>query len=209
MTPGSDGSESLARDVERLIHSRRSEVGFEPRPVDQDTLVRLLEAARWTPSSRNEQPWHFVVAPREAKESFAALLATLTPANAAWAGRAGVLMLSVARTTFESRGSVNRHAFHDVGQAVANLTLMALALGLAVHEMGGFDVARAREQFAIPPEFEPVAAIAIGYPADPASLDEPLRERASRPRTRRPVESFVHGVRWDVPPAGFGPSPRA
>ena len=114
-------------------------------------------------------------------------------------------MLSVARTTFESRGNANRHAFHDVGQAVTNLTLTALALGLAVHEMGGFDVTRAREQFAIPPEFEPVAAIAIGYPADPASLDAALRERASRPRTRRPVESFVHGARWDEPPVGFGP----
>jgi nitroreductase len=204
-----ESSETLAHDVERLIHTRRSEVGFEPRAVDHDTLVRLLDAARWAPSSRNEQPWHFVVAPRDESESFTRLLSTLTPANAAWAGRAGALMLSVARTTLESRGNANRHAFHDVGQAVANLSLMAVALGLAIHEMGGFDAARARELFSIPPEFEPVAAIAIGYPADPASLDEALRERATRPRTRRPIESFVHGARWDVLPGGFSRTPGA
>jgi nitroreductase len=198
-------SETLAREIERLIHARRSEVGFDAQTVDHDTLVRLLDAARWAPSSRNEQPWHFVIATREEPESFARLLSTLSPANAVWAARAGVLMLSVARTTFQTHGSVNRHALHDVGQAVATMSLMAGALGIAVHQMGGFDAARARELFGIPTEFEPVAAIAIGYPADATSLDDALRERASRPHTRRDIGSFVHGASWNLPPAGFGP----
>jgi len=182
--------------VHDLIKERRSPLAYSDRPVGREELRSLLEAARWAASSYNEQPWHFIVATKEDPEGFERLLGCLVPANALWARNAPVLMLSVAKLTYDSNGAPNRHAFHDVGQAAANLALQATALGLAVHQMGGFDVARAREQFSIPEGYEPVAAIAVGYPGDPESLPEKLRARASAPRTRRGLGEFVFAGRW-------------
>jgi nitroreductase len=124
------------------------------------------------------------------------LLGCIVPANALWAGKAPVLMLSVAKLTYDSNGAPNRHALYDVGQATANLAIQATALGLALHQMGGFDMERARKEFSIPEGYEPVAAIAVGYPGDPASLPESLRARASAPRSRRELGEFVFTGRW-------------
>jgi nitroreductase len=182
--------------VHDLIKERLSPLAYSDRPVGADELRSLLEAARWAASSYNEQPWHFIVATKEDPEGFERLLGCLVPANALWARNAPVLMLSVAKLAYDSNGSPNRHAFHDVGQAAANLALQATALGLAVHQMGGFDVARAREEFSIPEGYEPVAAVAVGYPGDPESLPEKLRARAGAPRTRRELSEFVFAGRW-------------
>ena len=105
-------------------------------------------------------------------------------------------MISVARLDFKRNGKPNRHALHDTGQAAANLALQATALELAVHQMAGFDASKAREEFSIPEGFEPVAAIAVGYPGDPEDLPEDLRDKELAPRTRRPLEDFVFGGSW-------------
>jgi len=182
--------------VHELIRERRSPRAFSGRPVEPSKLRGLLEAARWAASSFNQQPWHFIVAAQEHPEEFERLLDCLVPGNAQWARRAPVLMLSVAKLTFDANGKPNRHALHDVGQATANLALQATAVGLAVHQMAGFDAARAREVFAIPEGFEPVAAIAVGYPGDPEELPAALREKERAPRTRRPLGEFVFGGTW-------------
>ena len=93
----------------------------------------------------NEQPWSFVVATQQNEENFQRLLACLLEFNVRWARSAPVLVLSIARLTFASNGEINRHALHDVGQAMAHLTLQANASGLAVCQMAGFDIQRARE----------------------------------------------------------------
>jgi nitroreductase len=182
--------------VHDLIRKRRSPLAYSDRPVGLEELRSLLEAARWAASSYNQQPWHFIVATKEDPREYERLLGCIVPANAQWAGKAPVLMLSVAKLTYDANGAPNRHALHDVGQATANLSLQATALGLAVHQMGGFDMERAREEFSIPEGYEPVAAIAVGYPGDPESLPEGLRARASAPRTRRELGEFVFTVRW-------------
>jgi len=178
-----------------LIQERRSPRAFADREVAPQTLISLFEAARWSASAANLQPWRFIVAPREDRETFERILAVLVPQNAAWANQAPVLALTVAET-LNPRGTLNRHAMHDVGLATQNLTLQATALGLAVHQMGGFDMDRARASFAIPEGFEPVAALAIGYPGDPESLPEPLRSRELAPRARRPLSETVFGPTW-------------
>ena len=142
--------------------------------------------------------WSFIVAAKGTEgDGYERLLSCLVEANAVWAGRAPVLMISVARLNFKRNDKPNRHAFHDTGQAAAHLALQAAALGLAVHQMAGFDAARAREQFSIPEGFEPVAAIAVGYPGEPEDLPADLRAKESAPRTRRPFGDFVfaHWVR--------------
>jgi nitroreductase len=182
--------------VHDLIKERRSPLAYSDRPVGPEELRSLLEAARWAASSYNQQPWHFIVATKEDPLEYERLLGCIVPANALWAASAPVLMLSVAKLNYDSNVAPNRHALYDVGQATANLAIQATALGLALHQMGGFDMERAREEFQIPEGYEPVAAIAIGYPGDPASLPESLRARASAPRTRRELGEFVFTGRW-------------
>jgi len=182
--------------IHDLIKRRWSPRAFSDRPVEPDTLRSLLEAARWAPSSNNEQPWNFIVATKDNQTEFSQLLSCLVEGNSLWAQHAPVLMVSVARMSFEDDGKPNRHAFHDVGQAVANLIVQATALGLAVHQMAGFHPDKVRELYGVPKEFEPVAAIALGYPGDPQSLPDKLRTRELAPRERKHIAEFVFTGRW-------------
>ncbi len=186
-------------DLHPLISKRWSPYAFLSQPVSESDLRSLLEAARWGASSFNEQPWRFIVAPRESTDAFAKLLSCLAEANRIWAKNAGVLMLSVASTKFARNDKPNRHALHDVGFAVAQLTLQATALGLAVHQMAGFDFQVARELHAIPADFEPVAAIAIGAPGEPDILPAELAARERAERARRPQTELAYNGEWGTP----------
>jgi nitroreductase len=181
-----------------LIKRRWSPRSFAKRPVEREALLSLLEAARWAPSSGNEQPWRFIVTRKDEDVAFARLLASLDEGNQFWAKDAPVLMLSVAK--MYRRDDVtrpNRTAVHDVGLAAENLVLQAMALDLYVHQMAGFDAKKARQAFQIPEHFEPIAAIAIGYLGDHNQLDEKLREREIAPRERKPLRELIFTEKWD------------
>jgi nitroreductase len=182
--------------IHELISRRWSPRAFADRPVEPSVLCSLFEAARWAASSSNEQPWHYLVASKADGAEFDRLLSCLMPGNVRWVKDAPVLMLSVARMTFEDDGKPNRHAFHDVGQAAANLAIQATALGLFIHQMAGFYPDKARAEFAIPADCEPVAAIAIGYPGDPERLPDDLKKREHNPRERKPISEFVFTRAW-------------
>lgn len=182
--------------VNELIQRRWSPRAFADRPVEEADLRSLFEAARWAPSSSNEQPWRFIVARREERAEFERLLACLTASNQRWAKSAAVLVLSATRMTFERNGKPNRHAFHDVGLAASQLVLQATSMGMVVHQMAGFDVEKARQTYEIPPEFEPVTAIAMGYVGAPDTLPDDLRERELAPRERRPQSETVFSGGW-------------
>lgn len=179
-----------------LMTYRWSPRAFDPRAVEPEKLRGLFEAARWAASSYNAQPWFFLVATKDDPGNFQRVLDCFVEFNQGWAKHAPVVALSVARLKFEHNGQPNRHAFHDVGQAAANLALEAVALGLQIHQMAGINPEKARATFAIPEGFEAVAGIALGYPGDPASLPDPLRERELAPRTRKPASSFVFTGSW-------------
>ncbi|HWW17847.1 MAG TPA: nitroreductase family protein [Candidatus Saccharimonadales bacterium] len=182
--------------VHELIKNRWSPRAFAEKLVERPVLRSLFEAARWAPSSNNEQPWAYLVATKEDAENFAKMLGVLVEFNANWAKDAPVLALSVAHLKTNRDGKPNRVAVHDVGSATAQLTFEANTRGLLVHQMAGFDAEKARQTFAIPPDWEPVAAIAIGYPGNPESLPDKLRERELAPRTRKPVSEFVMTGSW-------------
>jgi nitroreductase len=190
-----DNSTETERAIRHLIRSRWSPRAFAPRSIELVKLQLLLEAARWAPSSYNYQPWSFILATKDKPAEYARILACLDEFNQIWAKSAPVLAISVAKLYFDN-GNLNRHAFHDVGMAVENLTLQALALDLLVHQMAGFDVDRTREVFQIPNGYEPVTAIAIGYRGDPQILPESLRERETAPRMRKPLQDFVFTETW-------------
>jgi len=182
--------------VHELIQNRWSPRAFSEQPVQPEILRSLFEAARWAPSSNNEQPWAYLVATKDDAENFAKMLGVLVEFNAGWAKQAPVLALSVAHTKTNRDGKPNRVALHDVGSATAQLTFEANARGLLVHQMAGFDADKARQTFAIPPDWEPVAALAVGYPGNPEALPDKLRERELAPRTRKPMGEFVMTGRW-------------
>jgi nitroreductase len=187
--------------IHELLQQRWSPRAFSPRPVEDDALRSLFEAARWAPSSSNEQPWSFLVTRRDETADFERLLRCLSEGNRRWASAAPVLVLAVARLFFESDGRTNRHALYDVGQAVASLAIQATALGLSLHQMAGFDVARAREELSVPEGHEPVTVIAVGYRGDPESLPDRLRERELARRSRKALATFVFSGSWGRPSA--------
>jgi len=182
--------------VHDLIVRRWSPRALEPRSVPAETLRALLEAARWAPSSYNEQPWSFLVARREDEAEFQAMLGCLVDVNQAWARNAGALILTVARTRFSHNDKPNRHAFHDIGLAAANLSLQATALGLVVHQMGGIRPDKAREVYGIPDEYEIVTGIAVGYPGRTEQLADQFREAESAARQRKPQDEIVFRGAW-------------
>src|SRR5262245_27002228 len=138
--------------VHDLVRQRWSVHAFDPaRSVPLPTLLSLLEAARWAPSSYNEQPWAFTVARREDAASFQRLLGCLVPGNQVWARNAAVLIITAAKLNFEKSGKVNRCAMHDVGAAAAWLTIQAESMGLRVHQMAGIDPEACRANLGIPP----------------------------------------------------------
>ena len=186
-------------EINDLIKRRWSPRAFTQVSLDPGQLHALFEAARWAASSFNEQPWRFVVATQQEEENYQALLDCLTERNREWAQRVPVLMLSVAKLTFDRNGKPNRHAYHDVGQAFANLAIEATHLGLAVHPMGGFDIDKARQDLAIPDGYDPVAMIAIGHPGDFDGLPDELKTDELTPRTRNPFKDFVFSGKFGEP----------
>lgn len=186
-------------DIHPLLRGRWSPRAFSSQPIPEADVLSMLEAARWSPSAVNEQPWSFLVIPRSDTAAFELALSCLAEGNVVWAQHVPLLILSVARLVRTRDGSPNGSALYDLGQAVAHLTVQAAALGLSVHQMGGFSAERAREVFAIPENHAPVTFIAVGYQGDPETLPERLRERELAPRQRQPLESFVFGGGWGQP----------
>jgi|ERR1051326_846975 nitroreductase len=182
--------------IEDILKRRWSPRAFSDRMVEPEKLRSLFEAARWAASSFNEQPWSFIIATKQKAEEHARLLSCLTEKNQQWAVLAPVLAVSVARLNFEKTGKTNRHAFHDVGLAMGNLLVEATALELFVHQMAGFSPERVRELYGVPPGFEPVAAMAVGYGTAAEVLPENFRAQELGPRNRRPIRSFVFEGEW-------------
>jgi nitroreductase len=212
---GSDPKDNEGNEEERMppiagptaplhepIARRWSPRAFADRAVDPAILARLFDAGRWAASCYNEQPWSWLVARREEPVAFGQLLSTLVPTNQEWARHAPVLAISLARTRFVRNGKPNRHAGHDVGQAAAQIAIEATSLGLAIHQMAGFEPERVRELCAVPDGWEPMAAIAIGYAGDPDALPDALRERELAQRQRRPLAELVFGTTFGET-AGF------
>ncbi len=183
--------------INDLIRRRWSPRAFSDQSVDEGTLCSILEAARWAPSSYNDQPWRFIIG-RESEESgtYRKVLDSLVEGNRSWASTAPVLGFSIARLNFTHNDEPNRHALHDVGLAVENLIIQAMDHGLFVHQMAGFDRQIAREHFEVPDDHEIVAGLAIGYPGAPDELPEDLQKRERSSRDRRPLEEMVYSGSW-------------
>ncbi len=181
--------------ISGLIATRWSARAFSEKNVEKQKILSLLEAARWAPSSSNEQPWRFIVFTIEDKEGLEEARSVLSESNA-YARKAPVLICGVAKKTYTHNEKDNRHHMHDLGAATAYMFLEAYNQGLAMHIMGGFDVERARQLFEIPQGFEPTTMIAIGYYGAPEMLPEKIREKELGPRSRKAIEEWTYLGRW-------------
>ncbi len=183
-----------------LMMRRWSPVGFDrERSIDQAALLSILEAARWAASSSNLQPWRFIVAPKENQAEFEKILSILREGNQPWAQHAAVLMIAVAHE-YRQPGVLNRHAGHDLGQAIAQMVLQALDHDIYLHQMGGFYPDRARELYHIPDDYEPFTAIAMAYRTpDLDHLTEGHRQREAGQRERQSLSAMVFNGSWAQP----------
>lgn len=186
----------LDHPVLDVIANRWSSRAIDPdRPVDRAVLLRLLEAARWTPSSGNAQPWRFLVFDDTVPEARDRARDCLTPGNA-WARRAPVLLAALTLTTWPGSDDVNPTARYSTGAASMALSFQGVHEGLVVHQMAGFDRGAVHTIFGLPGDVEPQAMIAIGWPGNLDELDERTRQRETKPRARRPIEDFTMVGHW-------------
>ena len=186
--------------IHDLIETRWSPRAIDPdKDISPEDLTALLEAARWAPSCFNDQPWRFIVCVKSKDEtSWKNALANLAEKNQLWAKNAPVLMLAVAMDNFNHNGKPNRWAMYDTGAASVSLCFQATALGLVVHQMGGFDAEKARALFKLPAGCTPMSMIAVGYQADIDVLDDDFKAAELAERTRAPLDQRVYFGHWGV-----------
>lgn len=177
--------------VHDLIRERRSRRAYSNRPIESDKIKSLFEAARWAPSSMNEQPWAYIYATHDQTLLWNKIFDALSEGNRIWAKDAPLLIVSLARKNFVRNDRPNYNARYDMGAANALLSLQATSYGLNVHQMGGFDDDVLRNNLNFPDEYESGVIMAVGYPGDTDQLPESLQLRENAPRYRWVQDVFV------------------
>ena len=181
--------------IHSLLEQRHSPYAFDPnREVSAEDTRALFEAARWTMSSYNAQPWRYIIGVKTRDvATWERIHRVLLDGNKPWAANAPVLALGVVEHNFEYNGKPNKAAAHDLGASSAMLTVEATARGLVVHQMIGIDPDQACGEFEITGSLEPLTALAIGYAGSPDDVDETFAERDRKPRERKSMESLLLG----------------
>jgi len=185
--------------IHEVIANRWSGRAYDAgKPVTNEQVLSLLEAARWAPSCFGDEPWRYVVCNKgDNMQAWQAAFDCLVPGNQGWAVNAPVLLLICADTLFRHNDKPNKWAAYDTGAATENLCLQATALGLMAHQMGGFDADKARQVFNVPERFQILAMVTVGHQAPIESVTGEAKERELAARSRKPLgELFFNGA-WD------------
>jgi nitroreductase len=175
--------------IEKLFVDRWSPRAMSGEPLEEAELMRLFEAARWAPSTNNEQEWRFLYARRDTPQ-WPDFFGLLMEGNQAWCHRAAVLMVGLSHKVFAKDGRPNPVHTFDTGAAFENLALQGTAMGLVVHGMAGFDRGKTRATLGVPDDYEVEAMVAVGHPGDPAELPPHLKDRET-PSPRKAVGEFI------------------
>jgi nitroreductase len=188
-----DRTANTDADIHPLLKQRHSPYAIDPgRAVSKEDVYALFEAARWTMSSYNAQPWRYIVGVKARDpKTWEKVHSVLLEGNQPWAANAPVLAVGVVEHNFEHNGKPNKAAHHDLGAASALLTLEATARGLVVHQMIGIDPDRCRDVFGITGSLEPLTALAIGYAGDASHVEGVYAERDRKPRERKAMDTLV------------------
>lgn len=183
-------------DIHPIIKERWSPRAFSDQHVEKEKIQRFFEAARWSASSSNEQPWRFIVG-FKGDETYQKIFETFVDFNQLWAHTAPVLILTIGNTmSFKKPENPNTAFAYDCGQAVAQLTFQAAADGLFVHQMGGFDTQKSAEVFHVPANYKVLTALAVGYIGNPEVLHPNLKKMEFAPRERQELEHMVFAAKF-------------
>jgi nitroreductase len=181
--------------IHDLLVQRHSPYAFDPdRPVTADDIDALFEAARWTMSSYNAQPWRYIVGVRGEGDNHQKIHDCLLEGNQPWTVNAPVLVLGLVKTTFAHNGKLNAAAEHALGAASAMLTVEATARGLCVHQMIGIDPQKVLATFDLPEDVRPLTGLAIGYRGELRHIPEAYaaREPCRRESQLSPAPLIFH-----------------
>jgi nitroreductase len=173
-----------------IIKNRWSPRSFSDKPISTDDLNTIVEAATWSFSAMNEQPWRYGIA-KKGTALFRAFLKTLSPGNVPWNKQAAALILSVKKTTFTNSDQVNINALHDIGAANILMTLQANSMGIYTHVIEGYSKGEVKNLLALGDGLEPVVMIALVYPDGADKLDEPFKTRELTPRSRKGLDEIL------------------
>ena len=187
MVKGSD-VRPVEHGVDPLFVDRWSPRAMSGEPIALEDLLRLFEAARWAPSSGNQQPWRMLYAHRDTP-AWEPFFEILNPGNKTWCVNAAVLVLFISRRVNADGRPIGTHSY-DTGAAWENFALAGFRSGLIVHGMAGFNHERARELLHVPEEFAIDAMAAVGRPGRKEDLSESLQARES-PSMRRPLAETI------------------
>ncbi len=184
--------------IHELLQKRFSPRTFSDKKIEHEQIVDLLEAARWAPSSMNEQPWRFLIAEKDDPQTYYKLLGSLKVNNQIWAKNASLLILTMVRIDSEITKQINKHALYDLGNSVAHLTFQAMTMGIYIRQMGGFDPDKTRAIFAVPDNFIPVSVLAIGYKGNPEFLPEDLKKKELAIRRRKDLSEIAFAGKFGI-----------
>ncbi len=187
--------------IQEIIAKRWSPRAFDAtKSVSHEQIIALLEATRWAPSSYNDQPWRFIVCDKTSNPTaWQTAFDCLAPSNQTWVKHASLLLLGCANTILDVNQQANRFAQYDTGAAAENLVLQAASMGLAAHQMGGFNSDLAREKFNIPTQYTPMAMLVVGYEGDANNLPDDLKTRELAERKRKPLGDLFFAGTWGKP----------
>lgn len=184
-------SSEFEADIVDVIKHRRSRRAFLNKAVEPEKIKSLFEAARWAPSSVNEQPWMYIYATKEQSELWSKIFEALNDSNKVWVREAPLLIASMVRKFFSRNNQPNSSAYYDLGAANALLGIQATALDLNVHQMGGYNHEVLRRNLNVPDSYELGVVMAVGYLGKPEQLADHLKEREVSPRLRYVQNEFV------------------
>lgn len=177
-------------EIHPLLKQRWSPRSFTDQTVSKESIQRIFEAARWAPSSSNDQPWRFI-AGLKGDKTWDMIMETLVEFNQKWAKLAPVLALSIGKKISDKNGRPSKTFMYDVGQSVAYITFQAMHEGLFVHQMGGFSAQKATDLFNIPDDYQVLTAFVIGHKGSPNLLEENFAEMERSERQRHPLNKLV------------------
>lgn len=177
-------------EIHPLLKRRWSPRSFTTQPVDKQALQRIFEAARWAPSSSNDQPWRFIVG-QKGEKTWDMIFETLVDFNQKWAKLAPVLGLSIGNTISKKSGRPSKIYPYDVGQSMAYITFQAMQEGLFMHQMGGLDTDKAARLFNVPESFKVLTAFAIGHKGDPDLLEPDFEKMEKGERSRLELKEIL------------------
>lgn len=183
--------------INDLILNRWSARAMSGENISSQELMSLFEAARWAPSSYNNQPWRFIFALKNTK-AWDNFFDTLTQGNRIWAKNSSVLIVIVSRINFEYNNKPSKTHSFDTGSAMENLLLQGYDMGLVVHPIEGFDYNKIRTIINLPDQYNVEAMIVLGKPGSIENLPKNLQE-VEKPSDRKKLEEIVFKDKFEQP----------